>query len=113
LVSRTVSYGVVSGSLVAVYAGLVTFATKSMNMHATWVVAAATLAVAAMFNPLRRRVQRAVDHRFNRARYDAARVVDAFAAHVRDAMAYEAVREELAMTVQKTVQPAHVSVWIA
>jgi hypothetical protein len=83
-----------------------------MSLRSSWGVAAATLATAGLFNPLRRRVQRAVDHRFNRARFDATRVVDAFAAHVRDAVALDSVRDELARTVQKTVQPAHVSVWL-
>ena len=113
LVSRTVSYAVLTALLVTVYIGLVTVATKAMNVKTSLGVAAATLIAAALFNPLRLRVQRLVDRRFNRARYDAARVVDAFAAHVRDAVALETVREELATTVQTTMEPAHVSVWIA
>ncbi|HET6911654.1 MAG TPA: hypothetical protein VFH54_20190 [Mycobacteriales bacterium] len=113
LVSRTVSYAVVTALLVAVYVGLVTLATKALNVRTSLGVATATLAAAALFNPLRGRVQRVVDRRFNRARYDAARVADAFAAHVRDAVTLETVRAELASTVQKTVEPAHVSVWLA
>lgn len=113
LVSRTVSYVVLTAFLVALYVGLVTLATKAMHVTTSFGVAAATLAAAAMFHPLRVRIQRTVDRRFNRARYDAARVVEAFAAHVRSSVALETVREELSTTVQKTVQPAHVSVWIA
>jgi hypothetical protein len=112
LVSRTVSYAVVTGLLLGFYLGVVTLASRAMSLRSSWGVAAATLATAAMFNPLRRRVQRTVDRRFNRARFDASRVVDAFAAHVRDAVALDSVRDELARTVQKTVQPAHVSVWL-
>lgn len=112
LVSRTVSYAVLSALLVAVYVGLVAVATKAVHVTTSLGVAAATLAAAALFNPLRVRVQRVVDRRFNQARYDAARVVDAFAAHVRDAVAVETVREVLATTVERTMEPAHVSVWI-
>lgn len=113
LVSRTVSYAVLTALLVAFYIGLVTLATRAINVTTSFGVAAATLAAAAMFNPLRLRIQRTVDRRFNRARYDATRVVDAFAAHVRVSVALEAVREELATTVHEAVQPSHVSVWLA
>jgi len=113
LVSRTVSYAVLTALLAGVYVGLVTLATKELSVKTSLGVAAATLAAAALFNPLRLRVQRTVDRRFNRARYDVGRVVDAFAAHVRDAVSLETVRGELANTVQNTMEPAHVSVWIA
>jgi hypothetical protein len=75
-------------------------------------VAASTLAAAALFNPLRRRVQRAADHRFNRARYDAEATVAVFAARLKDAVDLDSVRDDLASVVQKTLEPAHVSVWI-
>ena len=75
-------------------------------------VAAATLAAAALFNPLRRRVQRAVDRRFNRARYDADQTVAAFAARVKDAVDAASVRDDLAVVVAEALEPAHVSVWI-
>ncbi|HET7312212.1 MAG TPA: hypothetical protein VFJ17_12905 [Mycobacteriales bacterium] len=113
LVSRTVSYAVLTALLVGVYVGLVTLATQALNVTTSFGVAAATLAAAGMFNPLRLRIQRTVDRRFNRSRYDAARVLDAFAMHMRSSVALETVREELAATVQTTVQPAHVSLWIA
>ena len=112
LVSRTVSYAVVTGLLLGFYLGVVTLTSRAMSLRSSWAVAAATLATAALFNPLRRRVQRTVDHRFNRARFDATQVVDAFAAHVREAVALDTVHEELTRTVLKTVQPAHVSVWL-
>jgi len=63
--------------------------------------------------PLRRRVQRAVDRRFNRARYDADQTVAAFAAHLKDAVDLGAVRDELASVVYQALEPAHVSVWIS
>jgi hypothetical protein len=70
IISRTVAYAIVTGLLVGVYAGLVLLATEGLGLHSTVAVAAATLAAAALFNPLRRRVQHAVDRRFNRARYN-------------------------------------------
>ena len=72
--------------------------------------AAATLAAAALFNPVRRRVQKAVDRRFNGARYDADQTVAAFAAQLKDAVDLDAVRNDLASVVTKALEPAHVSV---
>jgi hypothetical protein len=79
-----------------------------------WVwVAAATLAAAALFNPVRRRVQQMVDRRFNRARYDAEQTVAAFAARLKDTVDPHSVRDDLAMVVAQSLEPAHVSVWIS
>jgi len=75
--------------------------------------AASTLAAAALFNPLRRRVQRAVDRRFNRARYDADKTVAAFAARLKDVVELDSVRDDLAGVVHQALEPAHVSVWIS
>ena len=80
IISRTLAYAIVTGLLVGVYAGLVLLTTQVFRVHTPVAVAASTLAAAALFNPLRRRVQRAVDRRFNRARYDADQTVAAFAA---------------------------------
>jgi hypothetical protein len=75
-------------------------------------VAAATLAAAALFAPVRRWVQRAVDRRFNRARYDADRMVAEFSARLKDAVDLEAVRADLLDVVHRSLEPAHVSVWV-
>ena len=83
IISRTLSYALVTGLLVGLYAGLVLLATEVFGFHSTVAVAAATLAAAALFNPLRRRVQHAVDRRFNRARYDAEATVAMFAARLK------------------------------
>jgi hypothetical protein len=96
-----------------VYAGLVLLATQVFRFHSTVAVAAATLAAAALFSPLRRRVQRAVDRRFNRARYDAERTVAAFAARLKDAVDLDSVRDDLARVVQQVLEPAHLSVWMS
>ena len=115
IISRTLAYAIVTGLLVGVYAGLVLLATQTLPVALSTpvAVAASTLAAAALFNPLRRRVQRAVDRRFNRARYDADKTVAAFAARLQDAVDLDAVQDDLAGVVHRALQPAHVSVWIS
>ncbi len=113
LISRTLAYALVTGLLVGVYAGLVLLATQVFRFHTPVAVAASTLAAAALFNPVRRRVQRAVDRRFNRDRYDADQTVAAFAARLKDAVELAAVRDDLAGVVHQALEPAHVSVWIS
>jgi hypothetical protein len=113
IISRTLAYAIVTGLLVGVYAGLVLLATRVVSITAPVAVAASTLAAAALFNPLRRRVQRVVDRRFNRARYDAGRTVAAFAARLQDTVDLDSVRDDLAGVVQQALEPAHVSVWLS
>jgi hypothetical protein len=112
LISRTVSYTVVTGLLIGVYAGIVTLATRALGFTSPVAIAASTLAVAALFNPLRRRVQRVVDRRFNRARYDADRTVAAFASGLKDAVNLDSIRDDLTNTVYQALEPIHVSVWV-
>jgi hypothetical protein len=112
IVSRTLAYAIVTGLLVGVYAGLVLLSTQVFKFHSTVAVAASTLVAAALFNPVRRRVQHAVDRRFNRARYDAERMVAAFAARLQDAVDPGAVRADLTGVVHTALEPAHASVWI-
>jgi hypothetical protein len=76
-------------------------------------VTVSTLAAAALFNPVRRRVQQMVDRRFNRARYDADQTIAAFAARLKDAVDLDSVRDDLAGVVHQALEPAHVSVWIS
>jgi hypothetical protein len=113
IISRTLAYGLVTGLLIGVYAGLVLLATDVLGVHSSVAVAASTLVAAALFNPVRRRVQQAVDRRFNRARYDADRTVAAFAARLKDAVDLDSVRDDLAGVVQQTLEPAHLSVWVS
>jgi hypothetical protein len=112
LISRTLAYAIVTGLLVGVYAGLVLLATRVLPFSSPVAVAGSTLVAAALFTPLRRRVQRIVDRRFNRARYDADRMVASFAARLTEATDLGAVRDDLAGVVRASLEPAHVSVWV-
>ncbi len=112
IISRTLAYAIVTGLLVGLYAGLVLLATHVLSFHTPVAVAASTLAAAALFNPLRRRVQHVVDRRFNRSRYDADQTIAAFAARLKDAVDLNSVREDLAAVVDQALEPAHVSLWI-
>jgi hypothetical protein len=112
IISRTLAYAIVTGLLVGMYAGIVLLATRVVSINEPVAVVASTLAAAAMFNPLRRRVQRLVDRRFNRTRYDADQTVAAFAARLKDAVDLETVRADLAGVVHQALEPVHVSVWI-
>ena len=113
IISRAVSYAIVTGLLVGLYAGLVLLATQVMTVKSPVAVAAATLAAAALFNPLRRRVQHTVDRRFNRARYDADEAVTAFAARLQDAVDLDSVQDDLTGVVHRTLEPTHLSVWVS
>jgi hypothetical protein len=112
LISRTVAYAIVTGLLVGVYAGLVLLATAVLPRHGSIAVAGSTLAAAALFTPLRSRVQHVVDRRFNRTRYDAELMITAFAARLQDATDLDAVRTDLTSTVHQALEPAHLSLWL-
>ena len=100
-----------TGLLVGVYAGLVLLLSHGLPVHGSVAVAGSTLVVAAMFTPLRRRVQRVVDRRFNRTRYDAELMIAAFAGRLQDATDLDAVRADLTSTVHQALEPAHLSLW--
>jgi len=112
IISRTLAYAVVTGLLAGVYTAVVLLATQVFRFHASVAVAVSTLVAAALFNPLRRWAQRAVDRRFNRARYDADRIVAAFAARLKDAVDLDSVRDDLTGVVNQSLEPARISVWI-
>jgi hypothetical protein len=112
IISRTLAYTIVTGLLIGAYAGLVLLSIHVLALSSSVAVAASTLAAAAAFSPLRRRVQRAVDRRFNRARYDADTTVAAFAARLKDELDLDSAGADLAAVVQKTLEPAHLSLWM-
>ena len=112
VISRTVSYAIVTALLVGTFVGLVALTTDVLAFSSSVGVAASTLAAAALFNPSRLRVQHAVDRRFNRARYDAEATVEAFAQRLRDAVDLDAMQADLLRTVHRAVEPAHATVWI-
>ena len=112
LISRTLSYAVVTGLLVGVYVGIVVLTTDVLSFSSPIAVAASTLAAAALFSPIRTRVQRLVDRRFNRARYDADATVAAFSARLREAVDLDSVRIDLLDVVGRAVEPAHAAIWI-
>jgi hypothetical protein len=112
LISRTLTYATLTGLLVGVFVGIVSLATDVLPFSSPVAVAASTLAAAALFNPLRVRVQRLVDRRFNRSRYDAEAIVTAFTLRLRDAVDLDTVRGELLLAVDRAVEPAHASVWL-
>ena len=113
IISRTLGYAIVTGLLVIVYAGLVLLARQVFSANSPVAVAASTLAVAALFSPARRRVQRVVDRRFNRVQYDADRMVEAFADGLKDATDLDRIRADLTGVVSQALEPADVTVWTA
>jgi hypothetical protein len=112
IVSRTVAYGLLTVLLGLGYAAVVLGLGRLLGQDSSLVVAAATLAVAALFQPLRRRVQAAVDRRFNRRRHDAGRVIEAFGARLRDQVDLDALHGELLAVVDQTMQPTRASLWL-
>jgi hypothetical protein len=112
LVSRTVTYALVTALLAIPYLLIVPATSRLAGGAGGLAVAAATLAAAALFAPLRRRVQELVDRRFNRARYDAARIVAAFADRLREQVDLDALEAELLAVVKQTMQPTQAWLWL-
>jgi hypothetical protein len=112
IISRTLAYGLLTLLLGGGYAAVVLGLGQLLGQDSSLVVAAATLAVAAVFQPARRRVQAAVDRRFNRRRHDAARTIAAFNDRLRDEVDLEALTSELLAVVEETMQPTQTSLWL-
>jgi hypothetical protein len=112
IISRTLAYGLLTLLLGGGYALVVLGLGQLLGRESSLVVAAATLAVAALFQPARRRIQAAVDRRFNRRRHDAARIIEAFGARLRDQVDLDALHTELLAVVDQTMQPTQASLWL-
>ena len=116
LINRTLVYGLLTVLLGGIYAGLVLTLGQLFgglgNDPPSWVVAGATLAVAALFQPARRRIQHVVDRRFNRRKYNAAKTVEAFSLRLRDEVDLGTLTAELLAVVEQTIQPTRASLWL-
>jgi hypothetical protein len=115
-INRTLVYGSLTAALALVYFGGVVslqYAFRALTGEGSQlVVVASTLVIAALFSPLRRRIQAFVDRRFYRKKYDAARVLEAFSARLRDETNLDQLNGDLVAVVRETVQPGHVSLWL-
>ena len=112
IISRTLAYGLLTVLLGLGYAAVVLGLGRLLPQGSSLVVAAATLAVAAVFQPARRRIQQAVDRRFNRGRYDAARTIAAFSTRLRDQVDLDTLTSELLTVVDQTMQPTQAWLWL-
>jgi len=118
LINRTLVYGTLTGILALIYVGLVIGLGSLVRLftgqvsQSPVVIVASTLAIAALFQPLRHRLQKIVDRRFYRSKYDAAKTMEAFNATLRNEVDLSQLREHLLNVVQETMQPTHVSLWL-
>jgi hypothetical protein len=116
IINRTLVYGLLTAILVALYVGGVLFLQYAFRAltgsRSQLAIVASTLLIAALFNPLRRRVQNFIDHLFYRRKYDAAKTLEAFSAKLRDETDMDSLSAEMVSVVRETMQPEHVSLWL-
>jgi hypothetical protein len=118
VINRTLVYGILTGMLASCYFILIitlqsiVFALTGQKSQSPVVIVASTLAIIALFQPLRHRIQDIIDRRFNRRKYDAAKTIEAFSATLRDEIDLSQLRKNLIHVVQETMQPTHVSLWL-
>ena len=112
IISRTAAYAIVVGVLAAVFVATVTLTQRLLPLDSQFGIVASTLVVAALFNPLQRRVRDTVDRRFNRSMYDAQRVLDEFSIGLRDGVDLELMQAALLSAADQTMQPSHLALWI-
>ena len=116
VINRTLVYGALTMTLVAVYVGSVVSLQSIFralaDQESQLAVVISTLGIAASFNPLRHRIQGFIDHRFYRTKYDAKKTLEAFSAKLRDETDLDALNAELVSVVRETMQPAHLSLWL-
>jgi hypothetical protein len=112
IISRTLAYGLLTVLLGGGYAAVALALGQLLGQDSSLAVAGATLAMAAAFQPVRRRIQQAVDRRFNRRRHDAARIIEAFGVRLRDQVDLDALHGELLAVVDQTMQPTQASLWL-
>jgi hypothetical protein len=118
VINRTLVYGTLTALLALIYCGCVVLLQHLVNGatgqvgQSPLVIVASTLAIAALFQPLRHRIQQIIDRRFYRRKYDAAKIVEAFSATLRNEVDLNQLREHLISVVQDTMQPSHISLWL-